>query len=314
MKARNIYLTAIIALLLASQLQLEAIAVDPLDVEFSRTNLMLSNNLVLDPVHLSILERHLHFQKPINFETYNAHLRCKPLEGLKKSTFSCAMSTFKGKGYEDLPDFLTEARESSLERLHKLGIHAEFAPAMNSEKNNDPNLALYIHLAKDKPELSSVTLELSEEVSAKRTPDQANVMTTFQIELFGEDTETKGRVPLDIVKAVLDRFEYWWKFANSESKSKPSNVTSETPILTRKNLLQLAKARGKDRDFLAKHLVQFQNLPFDHSNPNPAIYSIYFYGGDLNYFSTTDLYYHFDGTYSYEFEEFNKGTFPKKLS
>lgn len=227
MKIEHFLVAGAITLSVALEAQQEAIALDPLDVEFSRTNLMLGDNKVLDPVHLSILERHMGFSEPINFDTYNANLRCKPLTGLRRATYSCAMSTFKAKGYEDLmrfkekyikkntPDFLTEVREQSLERFQKLGIDVKFESITEPAHQGDiPNLAVYILLVKDNPKLSSVTLELSEKVSSKRTPEQIIIMPTFQIELFGENTETKGKVPMDIVKAVLDRFEFWWKFAN----------------------------------------------------------------------------------------------------
>lgn len=324
MKISYFLCTTAISVILATQFNSAALAKTALDVEFARTNLMLADNMVLDPVHLSILERHFQFVEPIKFETYNAHLRCKPLKGLKKATYSCVMSTFEGKGYEDLmqfkrnnvkkdkPDFLAEVNQMSFDRFRKLGIDANFS----DRETDTPHLAMYVLLVKKDPQLSSVTLELSEKVSSKRTPDQADYMPTFQIELFGDNSISQGKAPMDLVKAVLDRFEYWWRFANKDKidapSSSPSVETSETPILTKRNLLKLAEAIEKDSEFLAKHSVQFQNLPFDHTDPNPVIYSIAFYGGDLNYFSSTFLQYHIDGTYNYEFEEFTKGQPRKK--
>lgn len=200
-------------------IQSAAYALDSDKIEFQRTNLIIVNEKVLDPFRLNVLDKRLGLLS--DPDTLNASMRCKPLKNLNKAGFSLALSTFEGKGYEDLlnnrssksnnPDFMSVVRETALNDLKALGIDI----GIDSEKyNNSPTITLNLLLVSEDPSFSSITLQLVEKVSPLRTPEQAYLMPTFEIELLGKNTKSGGKIPMELVKSALERFDHWWKFAN----------------------------------------------------------------------------------------------------
>lgn len=90
------------------------------------------------------------------------------------------------------------------------------------------------------------------------------------------------------------------------------SIASEVEVLSSTNLKRLSKAIKLNKAFLAKHLVQFQNI--SSSDEKAPIYVLYFYDEDSNAktFSSTCLHYFEDQSYHYEFEEYAGGKCIKK--
>lgn len=87
---------------------------------------------------------------------------------------------------------------------------------------------------------------------------------------------------------------------------------SEAEILSSSNLKRLSKAIKQNKVFLAKHLVQFQNI--SSSYKEAPLYALYFYDEDSNTktFSSTCLHYFKNQSYHCEFEEYAGGKCIKK--